>query len=525
MKNKFIYLSVLALGLVACEPEFDNELTPDSYSSGEADFTTYVAIGNSLTAGYMDGTMFKSGQQNSFPNLLAQQFSVVGGGEFTQPSYADDVNDLGGLLLGGQPIQGFPTRMAILMTADGSGPVNLAGTSSIEVSDLQQTAYNNMGVPGAKSFHLVAPGYGNIANLATGRANPYFVRHATSPDASVLSDALSMNPTFFTNWIGNNDVLSYATSGGTGVNQEGNIDVTTYGGNDITDPQVFASVYSTLIDGLTANGAKGVVMTIPSVTSIPYFTTVPYNPLTAEQLGGDAVIDMLNAQLGQLKQVLAVFGEGDRLQLFSKTAANPVLIKDETLTDLSQQITAVLLSLPDAGFSQEEAMAIGTIFGQARHATADDLFTLTASGVIGQTSLVLPNPFNIMGVTYPLDDMYVLIPAEQAEISTATTQFNQIIRSIAASKNLAVADMNDILNQLVSGIRATDGQIYTADYFSGVGNMNRVLFSLDGVHPNARGYAFVTNEIIKVINRHYKAHLPLVNVAEYPGPKIVTSNN
>src|SRR5690606_41463660 len=61
------------------------------------------------------------------------------------------------------------------------------------------------------------------------------------------------------------------------------------------------------------------------------------------------------------------------------------------------------------------------------HATADDLFTLTASGVIGQTSLVLPNPFNIMGVTYPLDDMYVLIPAEQVEISTATTQFNQII--------------------------------------------------------------------------------------------------
>src|SRR5690606_35221482 len=155
-----------------------------------------------------------------------------------------------------------------------------------------------------------------------------------------------MNPTFFTNWIGNNDVLSYATSGGTGVNQEGNIDVTTYGGNDITDPQVFPLVYSTLIDGLTANGAKGVVMTIPSVTSIPYFTTVPYNPLTAEQRGRDAVIDMLNAQLRQLKQVLAVFGEGDRLQLFCKAEANPVLVKDETLTDLSQQITAVLLSLP-----------------------------------------------------------------------------------------------------------------------------------------------------------------------------------
>src|SRR5690606_31116138 len=180
MKNKFIYLSLLAFGLVACEPEFDNELSSDSYSSGDADFSTYVAVGNSLTAGYMDGTMYKSGQQNSFPNLLAKQCKVVGGGEFTQPSYAEDVNDLGGLLLGGQPLPGFPTRMAILMTAESSGPVNLSGTSSIEVSNLQQKAFHNMGVPGAKSFHLIAPGYGNMANLATGQANPYFVRHATS---------------------------------------------------------------------------------------------------------------------------------------------------------------------------------------------------------------------------------------------------------------------------------------------------------------------------------------------------------
>src|SRR5690606_40188815 len=101
----------------------------------------------------------------------------------------------------------FPTRRS-------SDLVNLAGTSSIEVSDLQQTAYNNMGVPGAKSFHLVVPGYGNIAALATGRANPYFVRHATSPQATVLEDAMSLEPTFFTNWIGSNDVLSYAISGG-----------------------------------------------------------------------------------------------------------------------------------------------------------------------------------------------------------------------------------------------------------------------------------------------------------------------
>src|SRR5690606_37424064 len=102
--------------------------------------------------------------------------------------------------------------------------------------------------------------------------------------------------------------------------------------DDITDPQVFASVYSTITNTLTSNGAKGVVATIPYVTSIPHFTTVPFNPLTAEALGGSATVDQLNSQLlGPLKQILTALGEGNRINSFSKTEANALLIKDETL--------------------------------------------------------------------------------------------------------------------------------------------------------------------------------------------------
>ena len=110
MKNKFIYLAVLAAGFASCEPEFENEINAE-YSAGEANFTTYVAVGNSLTAGYMNGTVSRGGQAYSYPNLLATQFATVGGGVFTQPSYADDVNNLGGLMLGGMQIGG--TRLVI----------------------------------------------------------------------------------------------------------------------------------------------------------------------------------------------------------------------------------------------------------------------------------------------------------------------------------------------------------------------------------------------------------------------------
>ena len=511
MKNKYIVLAALAIGFASCEPEFENPIS-EAYSSGEADFSSYVAIGNSLTAGYMDGTVSRGSQQNSYPNLLAQQFTLVGGGAFTQPSYADDVNNLGGLMLGGNPIGS--TRLII--DASQSRPENIAGTSTIEVSNLQAKAFNNMGVPGAKSFHLLASGYGNVAGVSLGQANPYFVRHATTPGATVLGDAMTKAPTFFTNWIGNNDILSYATSGGIGVDQNaaGNTNPATYGGNDITNANTFASVYSTIVNTLTSNGAKGVVCTIPSVTSIPYFTTVPYKPLPAEATSS-------NATAIGLYQFLAAV-TGGRISPLSTAAGtkNPVLITDETLSDLGPTISAAAASTPFAPY----AASLGALYGRARHATATDLIVLPASSIIGQVNTAGTAPFNVNGVTLPLADKWVLIPSELTAIANATTSYNVSIKAIAASKNLAVADMNVILTQLVTGLRIENGSLYTANYFSGSAKEGEVLFSLDGVHPNARGYAVIANEIIKVINAKYKSTLPLHNPTIFPGINILGSN-
>jgi len=543
MKNKFIYLAIIAAGFASCEPEFENPVSQD-YSAGDADFTSYVAIGNSLTAGYMDGTVSRGSQANSFPNMLAQQFAVVGGGAFTQPSYAEDVNDLGGILgLAG-------TRLVLDATqVNPNGSVGavepIFGTPTITLTQ-QATAFNNMGVPGAKSFHLVAPGYGNIAGVATGQANPYFVRHATSPTATVLGDAMLKNPTFFTNWIGANDVLAYATNGGALAdgntpaadhNSTGNLNPATYGGNDITNSTVFGSVYSTLISTLTSGGAKGVVATVPSVTSIPYFTTVPFAPITAISLGrgllptgtieqqtaaGVAAINQANAQLyGPLDAVFTALGEPNRINPLSTTSANPILIFDADATNRSAQITGALT--PTLGATV--AGAFGAVFGRARQATAADLIVLPASSVIGTVNASAPSTLiNINGVSFPMANRWVLTPTEQARVSSATTAYNASIRSIASTNNLAVADMNAILNILVSGLRADNGTLYTANYFSGGTSEFRVLFSLDGVHPNARGYSVIANEVLKVINAHYNAKLPLLNPNNFPGINILPTN-
>lgn len=508
MKNKFIYLAIIAAGFASCEPEFENSVDAN-YTAGDADFTTYVAVGNSLTAGYMDGTVYRVGQTYSFPNLLARQFALVGGGEFTQPSYAEDVNNLGG-------IQGLAATRLVIDASQGR-PENIAGTSTITLTP-QATAYNNMGVPGAKSFHLTFPGYGAL--------NPYFARHATSPTATVLGDAMSKNPTFFTNWIGANDVLAYATNGGAqsdGVtpaadhNLTGNLNPATYGMNDITNSNVFASVYSTIVTTLTSGGAKGVVATIPSVTSIPYFTTVPYNALPAEATS-------TNATAIGLYQFLAV-ATGGRIAPLNTAAGskNPVLIKDADLTNISATIEFYAANSGNP-LLVANAAALGAIFGQARHATPNDLVVLPASSIIGQPNASATAPFNINGVTWPLANKWVLTANEKAKVANATAAYNAAIVSIAASNNIAVADMNAIMNQLVSGLRIETGQLYTANYFSGSATEGTVLFSLDGVHPNARGYAVIANEVIKVINEFYNANLPLHNPSYFPGINIVGSN-
>lgn len=245
---------------------------------------------------------------------------------------------------------------------NGSGPARLDDTPTTEVTTRLTGSFNNMGVPGAKSFHLMAEGYGNVAGVATLQANPYFARFASSNTASILGDAIAQDPTFFSLWIGSNDVLAYATSGGTGVNQAGNQNPATYGSNDITDPGIFQGVYSGIVATLKATGAEGVVANIQNVLTIPYFTTVPHNPLSPENPAFGPLIPTLNQTFSGLNQVFAALGVPERSIVFSETEANAVVVRDESLTDLSAQIKG---ALQQGGLDEGSATVFGMLYGQA----------------------------------------------------------------------------------------------------------------------------------------------------------------
>ncbi|MEY3500656.1 MAG: hypothetical protein RL308_2325 [Bacteroidota bacterium] len=478
------WLLLVSLTFMACND--DETVTYDTadglpLTAGTANFSKYVALGDSFAAGFSDGALFIEGQKGAYPNILAQQFALVGGGTFTTPFMADNT---GGLLLGGTPIQG------VRLYFNGKAPVAVAGSPTTEIT-------NRL----TGSFHLLAPGYGNIAGVALQTASPYFSRFSSNATTTVLADAVAQTPTFFSLWIGGNDVLGYALSGGDGTNP-----ITPSAGAAGVG---FDATYEALVNTLTAATPKGVVANLPYVNSLPFFTFVATNPvpLNATQVAS------LNQLWGGLNAILAAAAQPARFQTLTVSATNPLLIADDMLAfDATALFTAALQGAP-FNFPAPTAGFLGTLYGKARHASAAaatrDFVLLSSAGTIGTTQPGLPPNNNTIGVTFPMADKAILSAGEVALVKTATDAYNDKIKAVATAKGLAFVDAKMIMNDLsTTGITANNFTI-NATFVSGGA------FSLDGFHPTPRGYALIANEFIKAINLKYGSNLNGVNLGNY----------
>ena len=511
-----ILLASLAVALFSCDNDFENPVEDFQVTSGEADFEKYIALGNSLTSGYTDNALFRSAQENSYPNMLAGLMKAAGGGEFKTPWMQDDI--------GGFTTYGMAGKLQLQIVNGALTPVPTPATGAYD-NVTAGGPYQNAGVPGAKSYHLMAPGYGNPAGIPTGQSNPYFARFSESPTQTVLEYAAKQDPTFFSLWIGNNDVLGYAISGGVGVDQAGNVNPATYGSSDISDVNVVKNSINAVLNTLvTGKGAKGVIANIPSVTSVPYFTTVPYAPLSPTNESFGPMIPTLNATFAGLNQVFDALGASDRKIVFSQTGASPVVIKDKDLPNLQAQMTAALT--PSLGAAK--AALYGMIYGQARQATAKDLLVLTSSSYIGKVdtarvgqlmqlglSQAEAGQLAIAGITYPLEDQWVLSEKEVAKAEAAVVKYNNAILELSRAYDIAIVDTYSEMKKLSSqtGIRYY-GNTYTTTFVSGGA------FSLDGIHLTGTGYALVANMFVDAINLKYKSNLRKVFPGNYPGVKI-----
>ena len=212
----------------------------------QVDLSNYVALGDSLTAGFVSGALMDFYQDRSYPAVLAAQAGATG---FEQPLVSEP---------------GLPPILELvhLVPAPVIQPVGLI--PGLPVNATLPRPYNNLGVPGANLFDMVFA-TGDINNLLAGNTDN--VMHdliLRDGIHTALEQAIGLQPTFITVGIGNNDELGAVLA------------ATPIDGVTMTPVDQFAELYNNAIGALVTNTTADIVlMNLPYSTAIPFATTVP----------------------------------------------------------------------------------------------------------------------------------------------------------------------------------------------------------------------------------------------------------
>lgn len=452
MKKLIISYLLIAVLLSACKPNFDE---PEA-SAGTADFTSYVAIGSSYTAGFADGALSKEGQAASFPVLLSARFAEVGGGNFNVPYLIGDKGVYPDPLASN--IFNTLPRLALKIVNNCKGEAMLlpkriadTGDDDIRFDDPSHRTYatgniyHHFGIPSMKSFHAVLPGYAYDANFEVDLFNPFYWRYASDIFGTLIKDVDAAHPTFYTLELGMSDVINYAIDGGIGAADNTKKE-------DLTSAALFQLGIKTVLDSLESAEAKGLIANIPDVLNFPYFRRIEYNDLD---------IDAAKAQ------------------------------------ELNLQYATQ-----------------GLTFTEGKNA-----FVINDNGTIRQLKsteyITLKTPVDSLkcadwGASVPVEDIYILTESEIALIDTYTEIYNNILQQEADARAIKIIDLSDFFNQINAGITVSGIEI-TTEFVKGG------FFSLDGLHPNQRGQAMIANEFIKKINTEFGATLPVYDISNFTG--------
>lgn len=447
--NKIIIIAALfsLLFFNACSDTTSITAPVKNPVQGNANFTRLVTIGNSISSGYQSGSLFQSAQNFSYGNQIAQQVGTI----YQQPIVADP---------------GTAGRMEIVSLSPLTINYNL--TSGTPLNTTYDKPYNNLGIPGATLYDVLnATNSTNCASGLAGSPNPFFDLVLRGIGSQFTQTKLQQ-PTLITLWIGNNDVLGYATSGGTRPSNP-------------TPSNLFAGMFSMLGDSLASLGAKVVVANIPEVTAIPFFNTV--GPQLAMTFPWSAM------------HVTNVYYQKHGEGVGSGTADSLKLLTGRVLITLKASSYASDFGLPTGRFYKENN------------------YPGLPAGV--DTT----KPFGLHPQN-PIPDPLILDEDEMIVAHNSTVEFNSTIAAVVTAKNFILVDMNTEFNKLrlgdFAGGTVIDGINFKTSFITGG------LFSLDGVHPTSQGQGLIANYFIKAINSSLGSSIPLINLSTIPGSIVLT---
>lgn len=244
-----VALGLAVAGVVtACSGGDNNEVLGPKVTNDL--FSSYVAIGNSITAGYQAGGISDATQKQSYAYLLGQQM----GTRFAYPSLVNP---------------GCPAPITNFLTQ-----ARPAGAPPCALRQQFTDVLNNVAVPGASSYDPTdADGTPFSNGLTT------FILGGKSQ----VQRALDARPTFATVWIGNNDVLGFAVGDGRTAAPTGLA--------GMTSAAQFQTNYDAMINELVAGApnVKGVLIGVVQVANAPIMFPAALMSNAAFKGGFDAV--------------------------------------------------------------------------------------------------------------------------------------------------------------------------------------------------------------------------------------------
>lgn len=246
---------------------------PSFGARGSANFSKFVAIGDSYGAGFASNGLNERHQFWSWPAVVARQV----GYRICTP------NDTAASNCFSQPLVSYPGLPAELTLLNLQGGIGLAPGQGAALVSTWAAPYNNLAVPGANVADTLN------ATGASSQNNPIATLILRGLGTQV-QQALAQRPTFIAIWIGGNDFLGAVTQGSP---------------SRMTAAADFRTSYERLLDALIAGApdAGMVVGNFPTnFAGVPFLTTVPrvlVNPATRQPiLGPDGTPIPLIADLG-----------------------------------------------------------------------------------------------------------------------------------------------------------------------------------------------------------------------------------
>ncbi len=228
--------TLLVIGAAGCGSG-TKAAAPAPAPAATPDFSNTVVIGDSLSAGFQNGSLLDSQQPNGWASLVAQQAKVA----LTLPLIAPP---------------GVPAVMELVSV----GPPAVTRTASGISTGRDDTSAQptDLAVPGHHLHDLINAGPTALPTAQEDIITTLVLGFPVGNTNTQLQEAIALKPTTLFVWIGSNDAL---VADDTGMP------------SSMTPLASFTSDYTQLMSTLHAKtSARLIVANLPDVTAIPYLT-------------------------------------------------------------------------------------------------------------------------------------------------------------------------------------------------------------------------------------------------------------